>query len=255
LRALAASLADLVLPAACAGCGVEREPLRYGVCAPCVAVLETLTPFAAAPTPVPADMPDCVAAGPYAGVLRGVLLAYKEKGRHRLARPLGALLASTVAELAPDPAQPVLIVPVPSTAQAVRERHGDHMWRLATHAVRWLRTAGWHADLTQPLRALPKVDSALLDASGRAAAAENSLRIRRSRIRVSRRGPTIGGTLVVVDDIVTTGATLAAVTARLREANMQVAGAAVLAATRLRKTAPGPAPLPPPGGSHPPRAI
>ena len=49
----------------------------------------------------------------------------------------------------------------------------------------------------------------------------------------------MGGTLVVVDDIVTTGATLAAMTARLREANMQVTGAAVLAATRRRKTPPG----------------
>jgi orotate phosphoribosyltransferase len=42
------------------------------------------------------------------------------------------------------------------------------------------------------------------------------------------------GTLIVVDDIVTTGATLAAVTRRLREVDMQVTGAAVLAATRLR---------------------
>jgi orotate phosphoribosyltransferase len=42
------------------------------------------------------------------------------------------------------------------------------------------------------------------------------------------------GTLIVVDDIVTTGATLAAVAGRLREADMQVTGAAVLAATRLR---------------------
>jgi len=39
----------------------------------------------------------------------------------------------------------------------------------------------------------------------------------------------------VVDDIVTTGATLAAVTNRLTEAKMQVAGAATLAATRLRR--------------------
>ena len=44
---------------------------------------------------------------------------------------------------------------------------------------------------------------------------------------------------MVVDDIVTTGATLAAVTARLREVNMQVTGAAVLAATRRRKPPPG----------------
>ena len=38
----------------------------------------------------------------------------------------------------------------------------------------------------------------------------------------------------MVDDIVTTGATMAAVTSRLGEAQVQVTGAAVLAATRLR---------------------
>jgi len=38
----------------------------------------------------------------------------------------------------------------------------------------------------------------------------------------------------VVDDIVTTGATMAAVTSRLGEAHVQVTGAAVLAATQLR---------------------
>jgi len=38
----------------------------------------------------------------------------------------------------------------------------------------------------------------------------------------------------VVDDIVTTGATMAAVTSRLEEAQVRVTGAAVLAATRLR---------------------
>ena len=43
---------------------------------------------------------------------------------------------------------------------------------------------------------------------------------------------------MVVDDIVTTGATLAAVTGRLEEADMQVTGAAVLAATRLRRSLP-----------------
>ena len=48
-------------------------------------------------------MPPCVAVGPYGGALRGALLAYKEKGRHRLARPLGALLAGAIAEVAPRP--------------------------------------------------------------------------------------------------------------------------------------------------------
>ncbi|AGL14686.1 ComF family protein [Actinoplanes sp. N902-109] len=239
LGELGADLADLVLPGACAGCGAERVPLRCGACETCVTALETLVPYGTSPSPPPPGMPPCVTAGPYAGPLREMLLAYKERGRHGLARPLGALLAGSVAAAVVRAGGarggPVELVAVPSTARAARERHGDHMARMAAHAVRRLRDAGWQADLHQPLRTLPRPDSASLDVSARLAAAENSLRIRPARIRIPRRRPTMGGTLIVVDDIVTTGATLAAVTSRLREADMQVNGAAVLAATRLRR--------------------
>ncbi|MCA2215562.1 phosphoribosyltransferase family protein [Jidongwangia harbinensis] len=253
MTALAGALADLVLPGACAGCGAERVPLRFAVCADCAAALEALVPHPTAPEPPPAGLPPCTALGPYAGPLRGVLLGYKEKGRHRLAGPLGALLAAAVATAATraggGPGVPVVVVPVPSTARAVRERHGDHMSRLGRHAVRRLRRAGWRAQIRRPLRVTPRPDSASLDPAGRVAAAESSLRIRPARIRDLRRDPTIRRTLVVVDDIVTTGATLAAATTRLREANVQVAGAAVLAATRLRRTPPGDLRYLPPGGS------
>jgi predicted amidophosphoribosyltransferase len=234
LSSLLGDVADLFLPTACAGCGAERVRLSYGACDRCAAALEALSPYPTAPSPAPPGMPRCVAVGPYAGELRGTLLAYKERGRHRLARPLGALLASAVARLAPKGA-PVLLVPIPSTAAAARERNGDHMTRLAAHSVRRLREAGWQADLTHLLRALPKADSSSLSVAERAISAESSLRIRSARIgKFSRRSPG-KGTLVVVDDIVTTGATLAAATRRLEEANMQVTGAAVLAATRLRR--------------------
>jgi predicted amidophosphoribosyltransferase len=227
-------LADLVLPAACAGCAADRTPLRHGVCAGCATVLEALRPFRTAPTPPPPGMPPCVAVGAYQGPLRGVLLGYKEKGRHRLAPPLGTLLATAVAELAPA-RRPVTLIPVPSTAAAVRARHGDHMARLAAQAVRRLRGAGWNAGMARPLEALPRPDSASLSVIERRAAAESSLRIRSRRIGFSRHARPIEGTLVVVDDIVTSGATLAAVRRRLEEADMQVAGAAVLAAKQLRR--------------------
>ncbi|GLZ01074.1 phosphoribosyltransferase family protein [Actinoplanes sp. NBRC 103695] len=233
-------LADLVLPGSCAGCDAQRVPLRHGVCATCVAEVEGLRPYATAPVPPPPGMPYCVTAGAYGGAVRGMLLAYKERGRHGLARPLGAVLAGAVAEIAPERGRPLLLVPVPSTAAARRERFGDHMARLATHAVRRLRAAGWEASVAQPLRAEARPDSASLDASARRVAAENSLRIRQSRIGVPARRNTMRSTLVVVDDIVTTGATLASAASRLEEANMQVAGAAVIAATRLRKTVPQP---------------
>ncbi len=244
---LGAALADLVLPVACAGCGAEHVPLRYGTCAACVAELEAHRPRPASPTPPPPGMPPCLAVGPYGGALRGVLLAYKEKRRHRLARPLGALLAAAVAGVAHDRRGAVLVVPVPSTGRAARERHGDHMARLATHAVRHLRADGWQAEVIQPLRVTPRPDSASLDAAGRLAVAENSLRIR-PRNRVPRRESAMRRTLVVVDDIVTTGATLAAVATRLREANMQVTGAAVLAATQRRRALPGGSAGPSPWG-------
>ncbi|MEU4558837.1 ComF family protein [Actinoplanes sp. NPDC023936] len=237
VAALLGELADLVLPGACAGCGAERVRLTCGTCAVCVAELEGLRPRPAAPTPPPAGFPDCVTVGAYSGALRGALLAYKEKGRHRLARPLGALLAGAVAMLAPRD-RPVVLVPVPSTAAARRERYGDHMARMTGHALRRLRAAGWDATMAQPLRALPRPDSTSLDAAARHTAAVNSLRIN-PRIGVLRRGGQNRGTLVVTDDIVTTGATLAAVVRRFEEAEMQVTGAAVLAATQLRKITPG----------------
>lgn len=235
MAGLLADLADLVLPAPCAGCGAERVPLRYGACVSCAARLEALGPFRTRPDSPPPGLPVCVAVGPYEGPLRGALLGYKEKGRHRLAKPLGSLLATAVAALAPR-GTPVALVPVPSTAAAARERHGDHMMRLAAHAVRRLRTAGWDASVTRQLEASPRPDSTSLNATGRRAVAEDSLRIRRPRIGVPRRSGPPKGTLVIVDDIVTTGATLAAATGRLEEAKMQVAGAAVLAATQLRRS-------------------
>jgi hypothetical protein len=172
MRSLLADLADLVLPGACAGCGTPRVPLRYGVCADCVAVLEALEPAVAGPSPRPAGLPPCTAVGPYAGVLREVLLAYKERGRYRLGAPLGALLAGAVTSAVDGVRVPLICVPVPSTARAVRERHGDHLGRLAAHAVRRLRGAGWDAAVARPLRALPRPDSAsgTRDAGGSVAA-------------------------------------------------------------------------------------
>ncbi|HEY1180515.1 MAG TPA: ComF family protein, partial [Phytomonospora sp.] len=107
------AIADLVLPQSCAGCG--RRPLP-GLCPPCLLTLETRTPAPAVPDRPPRGMPPCVAAGPYAGVLAEVIVAYKERGRHDLTRPLAALLARSIA-LADDTGAPVL-VPVPTTYAA-----------------------------------------------------------------------------------------------------------------------------------------
>jgi predicted amidophosphoribosyltransferase len=234
-----AALTDLVLPAACAGCAAGRTPLRSGVCQRCVAEVEALHPRAVRPTPAPVGLPPCAALGEYEGVLRELILAYKERGRHGLARPLGTLLAEVVsaglgATPRSRPSLPVLLVPVPSTALAVRQRHGDHLRRLAQHAATRLRSAGWPVAVAQPLRALPRPDSATLDSAGRAAAAATAFQPRSRRRDMALREAASVATTVVLDDVVTTGVTLAAVAARLDEIGVPVRAAAVLAATARR---------------------
>jgi predicted amidophosphoribosyltransferase len=59
-----------------------------------------------------------------------------------------------------------------------------------------------------------------------------AFRVRPAAATELRRATAGGARVVVLDDIVTTGATLAAVAVRLVEAGVPVTGAAVLAATQ-----------------------
>lgn len=226
-----AGLADLVLPAGCAGCRADGgTPLRYGVCGGCVAAVAALRPHPTRPDPAPAGLPACAALGDYDGVLRELVLGYKDRGRHRLARPLGRLLADVVASLAGGPA---LLVPIPDTPAAARARHGDHLRRLARPAVARLRAAGLPVTAAHPLRARPRPDSTGLDAAARADQARAAFRARPLQLAgLRQRLARTGEPVILLDDVVTTGATLAAAAQRLAEAGVPVAGAAVLAATR-----------------------
>jgi predicted amidophosphoribosyltransferase len=194
--------ADLLLPRTCAGCGVPGS----GVCPRCRRWLAA--PRLATPRRHPPGLPPTVAAGPYAGPVRPIVLEYKEHGRAELARPLGAALALAVTVLlrglSGAPPGPVLLVPVPSSAAAVQRRGRDHVRELAGCAAAELRAAG------VPARPLPVLrrgrgtrDSAGLDAGERRRNLAG-----RFRVRLPRGGELPAGTLVLVDDVVTSGATL-----------------------------------------------
>jgi predicted amidophosphoribosyltransferase len=228
-------LADLVLPGTCAGCGAAGPG---ALCAACTRLLRGLRAHPVRPTPAPAALPDCVALGGYEGVLRELLLAYKERGRHTLGRSLGDLLAAAVrvgVRLAGQPAgTPLLLVPVPDTAAAARDRYGDHMLRLARRAVVRLNAAGWPAGLATPLSARPRADSAHLGSAERAGTAAQAFAPRPRELARMAEAAARGAMVVALDDILTTGATLAAVAGRLRAADVPVQLAVVLAATRRR---------------------
>ncbi len=221
-------LIDLVLPADCPGCGAAAA-----LCRSCATTVAGLTPAPSRPTPAPARLPPCVAAAEYAGPVRRLLVGYKEHGHHRLAAPLADVLARGVRAAVPA-GRPVALVPVPGTAAAARARHGDHMLRLARRAARRLRRTGTPVAVYRPVAALPRADSAGLDAAARAAAARHAFRVRGGRLGRLRAAVANGAEVVLLDDVLTTGATLAALADRLLSVDIPVRAGVVIAATRRR---------------------
>ncbi|WP_243224884.1 ComF family protein [Microbacterium sp. CIAB417] len=191
---------SLLLGASCTGCD---EPGRL-LCASCRARL--------GPAPVrrsPVSGIPVTAALPFEGVAARCIRAVKENGITLLARPLGAALGAVLPD---DPA--VLLVPVPTSRRAFRRRGyrvPDLLIRAAGgRPVRLLGAAGTVRDQ----RGLGRVE--------RARNVEGSMRAR-------RRGD--GAEVVVVDDVITTRATLAEAVRVLQEAGFHVRGAIALAAT------------------------
>jgi predicted amidophosphoribosyltransferase len=107
---------------------------------------------------------------------------------------------------------------------------------LARRAVRRLRGPGRRVALAAPLRALPKVDSVHLDAAGRAEAARHAFTVRPEPMAALRRVAGAGATVILVDDVITTGATLAAIASLLARCGVKVNYAVTVAATVRRNT-------------------
>ncbi|MGK5448253.1 ComF family protein [Streptomyces radiopugnans] len=208
-------LADLVLPADCAGCGLPRT----GLCARCRELLSGSRPRRVRPDPPPDGLPPVHACLAYADEVRAVLLAHKERGALRLAAPLGAARGST---------GPLLLVPVPSARRSVAARGHDPVRRMALAAAAELRRGGRSARVLPVLRQRRAVaDQAGLDARQRLANLAGALDTVAGAGRLLEQGP-----VVVVDDLVTTGASLAEAARALGRAGGRVAGAAVVAASR-----------------------
>ena len=226
-------LADLILPRECAGCGESRSRSALpGLCTLCALSLSGPPLTARLPRReewLGGPVPPVHALARYLDPVPEIIIAQKEHGRLDLARPLGEELARA-AEAAAAGADPLWLVPVPSTRAATVHRGQDPMLRMARVAARRLRESGRSAAVLPALTHRRKVaDQAGL---GRAARAENlagALAVRNASARLLRERA-----VVLVDDVVTSGATLAEAARALSAAGNAPVGAAVLAAARLR---------------------
>jgi ComF family protein len=240
MNAWATAALDLLYPAVCPVCdhGLDagrRDPLcrecwtaieriEPPFCARCGLPLPSFEPAAAVLT----RCPDCVAtappfdyiraAGAYTGVLRDALHALKFGGKRTLARPLAALMLEQCgALLGPDVDA---LVPVPLAGGRERERGFNQAALLAGHLA--------------AASGLP-VESRWLSRR-RSTRPQTELTMGERRANVARAfaaSPRAAGTRVVlVDDIVTTGATAAECARTLRAAGVRTVG--VLAVARVR---------------------
>lgn len=205
LREISSEIAAFLLAASCAGCDEPGSLL----CAACRAAL----------VPVPRDAltPGGLrvrAALGYEGVAARCIRRLKGHGETHLAHPLGAALAAVLGPLV-SPA--TWIVPVPTSRSAFRRRG----YRVPELLV---RRAGEQPQRVLSARARP-LDQRLLGARERMMNVQDSMRARRAGE---------GAEAVLVDDVVTTGATLDEAFRAATAAGFVVVSAVALAATPRR---------------------
>jgi ComF family protein len=212
-RALAEAL-TLVLPVSCAGC----DEMDVALCEACGAQLAPRVARRQLDAPVWSGMP-------FDGVPARVLRALKEDGRTGLARALApglraAALAAVDAASGSREPDDVVFVPIP-TSRAAYRRRGYRVVELVA------RRAGLRCTrLLVPFRST--ADQRELGREDRRRNVRNSLRARDAA----------GVRVVVLDDVVTTGATLQEAVRALRDSGAIVLGAATIAATPRRQTGP-----------------
>lgn len=204
------ALTDLLFPRRCLGCGRSGP----GLCGGCAAADAVVIPGGRSGLPTGV-------AGRYEGPLRTALLSYKERNRRDLAGGLAELLVVALGALG-RPWPGVVLVPVPSARRVAAARGGDHVRRLARLAAS--RLPG--CDVVPALRLRGAVlDSAGLSAAERMANLAGAMH--------AHAPPRAGFGAVIVDDVLTTGATLAEAGRALAGAGWPVLGAATIAHTPL----------------------
>lgn len=236
VRSCLAGVADLLLPDVCAGCQADHVAAE-GLCADCSAELLSLVALPYCPRcattlgpNVPARMDGCGGCqstlprfdrvfrlGPYTTCLRRLIRDLKYRRRQRLRRRMGRLLAERVAREW-DGGDLDVVVPVPMHWRRRMERGFDHARAIAARLAAELGLP-LSDELLRTRHTLPQVHL------------PRSRRVENVRGAFAARSPAAleGANVLLVDDVTTTGATVAEATRTLREARTHHVAVAVLA--------------------------
>jgi ComF family protein len=162
------------------------------------------------------------AAGRYEGALRAILHAFKYDGRRRLARPLSALMRAAGAPLLQDAD---CVVPVPLHPWKRARRGFNQAEELGRHLGVPLQRVLWRVRATAP--------QTTLNARARRRNLAGAFRLSPFLTSRQRRQWLEGRTVVLIDDVRTTGATLEACAMVLRAAGVREVRALTVARADL----------------------
>ncbi|MFD1813431.1 ComF family protein [Rhodococcus gannanensis] len=216
------TLLDLLLPRECGGCDAPGTLW----CARCAGALSG-EPIVVSPRLDPGVPVFALSA--HTGVARHAVIAAKERGRRDLAQPFGQAWARAVSalrargEIDPPELSRLRLVPAPTRSRAARMRGGDPVCAAARAAAGALRPEPVTVDPTLGFVGAVR-DSVGLSARERAANLSG-------RIRVESPRPAGGPrTVLLVDDVLTTGATATESVHALARAGVRVDGVLVITA-------------------------
>lgn len=214
LRDAALDALAVLFPVDCVGCGAADRTL----CPGCRAAL--------LPAPVEhalADGTPIVSALRYEGIVRRILLAFKEEGRTDAARALAGPLRTAIEQAArrpgTSPGTAIELCTIPGTTRALRRRGYRPVEVL-------LRSAGFRSARVLE-RAATTAEQKSLGRGDRERNLHGSLRA---------RGSLRGRRFLLVDDVLTTGATLGEAARAIRAGGGEVVAGATLAFTPRRNT-------------------
>lgn len=187
-------LIDFLVPSRCAACGDAGGAL----CARCSAIIATDAAIAIGSR---GAVPPLIALGPYDGPLRAAVLSLKFRGCRRVGTILGRWIADRI--IWPFD----LIVPVPLHAQRLRDR-GYNQADVLARAIAAQSRRRCVPDSVVRVRATEPQSGLGLE--------ERRANVDRAFGAGSKIGEVLRRSILVVDDVVTTGATVAGCAAVLR---------------------------------------